>query len=131
MIQIVYDLLNGRQNVQTMEDNGIIDLRGLSQIACSTEEEALKIYLKGDRNRSVASQPYNKISNRSHSMFTIYVERHARTKGLQGKTVAKLNMVDLAAFERIRNSDPMRPFQKDSMAINKSLTFLEQVICIL
>jgi hypothetical protein len=44
-------------------------------------------------------------------------------------TVAKLNLVDLAGNERVKKTSDYRGrLRREAMAINKSLTFLEQVL---
>lgn len=67
------------------------------------------------------------ISNRSHCMFTIYVERHTKGRQFPDRTAAKLNLVDLAGSERFKCIDAARQSEKEVLSINKSLTFLEQV----
>ena len=67
-------------------------------------------------------------SNRSHCMFTIYVERNIKTRNYPDRIAAKLNLVDLAGCERMKCTDAINPCEKDICSINKSLSFLEQVI---
>ncbi len=62
-------------------------------------------------------------------MLTFYIERRTGIRTLQDVTVAKLNLVDLAGNERVKKTSDYRGhLRREAMAINKSLTFLEQVL---
>ncbi|KAH7425222.1 hypothetical protein KP509_11G045000 [Ceratopteris richardii] len=130
--EVIYDLLTDRKeplrSVSIMEENGQIEMKGLCQIPCETEEEALKHFLHGERRRCTGPNTFHKFSNRSHCMFTIYVERHSKGRGHPDRTAAKLNLVDLAGCERFKCIDPTRQSEKEVLNINKSLTFLEQAV---
>lgn len=79
-------------------------------------------------NRIVASHTLNQNSSRSHCIFTIYVETRSRVVSHAKYTVSKINLVDLAGSERIDKIDVQTTAQKEAMFLNKSLTFLEQVV---
>ncbi len=69
------------------------------------------------------------MSSRSHCVLTLYIERRTGIRTLQDVTVAKLNLVDLAGNERVKKTSDYRGcLRREAMAINKSLTFLEQVL---
>eukprot|EP00249_Psilotum_nudum_P003585 c17042_g2_i1 orf=3-986(-) len=129
--EVIYDLLAGKQGpdnmVTAMEESGHMRLKGLSQISCTTEAKALEVFSKGERHRAIAATALNKFSNRSHSILTIYFERHA-TNGYPEKMVGRLNLVDLAGFQRFKGMRTHHQVEKEMMHINKSLTFLEQVV---
>jgi hypothetical protein len=62
-------------------------------------------------------------------VLTFYIERRTGIRTLQDVTVAKLNLVDLAGNEHVKKTSDYRGrLRREAMAINKSLTFLEQVL---
>ena len=79
-------------------------------------------------NRVVANHCLNRNSSRSHCIFTIYIETRSRVISNAKYTVSKINLVDLAGSERIGKTEPEETGQREAMYINKSLTFLEQVV---
>lgn len=71
----------------------------------------------------------NLTSSRSHSMFTITVERsEIGPDGKQHIRVGKLNMVDLAGSERINKTGATGDRLKEATKINLSLSTLCHVI---
>lgn len=68
------------------------------------------------------------MSSRSHCVFTMFVERHSGLRTLQEVTSSKLNLVDLAGSERLKRTEVGGTTKKEAMLINKSLSFLEQVV---
>lgn len=130
--EVIYDLLTERKEssriVTIMEENCLMEMKGLSQFHCDTEEDALRYFLRGERRRSVSANAVHKMANRSHCMFTIYVERHTKMRGHPDRTAARLNLVDLAGCERFKCADAARQSEKEILSINKSLTFLEQAV---
>jgi len=107
---------------------GNIHVRGLSMQVAGTEEEALHVFFQGDTNRHVAEHSLNKGSTRSHVIFTIYVESRSRVESSEKVIYSKLNLVDLAGSERVKKSGSDGALLKEATFINKSLTFLEQVV---
>ncbi|MCO5551732.1 hypothetical protein L7F22_005236 [Adiantum nelumboides] len=130
--EVIYDLLTDKKEplriVSMMEENGQIEMKGLRQFFCETEEEALKHFSHGERRRCIGTNTLHKFSNRSHCMFTIYVERHSKGREHPERSAAKLNLVDLAGCERFKCIDAARQSEKEVLNINKSLTFLEQAV---
>ena len=80
---------------------------------------------QGNMNRSVAAHNLNRDSSRSHAIISVVVEQLDREGE---RTVAKLNMVDLAGSERLSKSGSSGQVQTEAQHINKSLSFLEQVV---
>lgn len=83
----------------------------------------------GQKNRSVRETNMNAHSSRSHSLFTITVERSEI--GADGKAhirVGKLNMVDLAGSERLAKTGATGDGMKEATKINLSLSSLVHVI---
>lgn len=68
----------------------------------------------------------NQTSSRSHCIFTLALEG----KDLKSDLVynSKLHLVDLAGSERVYKTDPDSQIKKEAKYINRSLSFLEQVI---
>lgn len=81
----------------------------------------------------MAEHQLNRQSSRSHAIYTFHI---TRTKSSTGKATddegdvvfSKLNLVDLAGSERIEKSGSTGGLAKEAAHINRSLTFLEQVV---
>ena len=82
--------------------------------------------LQGEANRMVAEHQLNRESSRSHTIFSIMLERSTGAEGDE-VIVSKLNLVDLAGSERISKTKSEGTVLKEAQQINKSLSFLEQV----
>ena len=124
-------------------ENGIV-VRGLTKLAITNEEEALDLLFKGDVARTTASHQLNRRSNRSHCIYTVHVEQRSRLHGSEKSKVAKLSLVDLAGSERLKKTaaSPTKQTKlggqmpttidattlRESLYINKSLTYLEQCV---
>lgn len=107
---------------------GNIQVRGLSTPVSGTEEEALHTFFQGDTNRHVAEHALNKGSTRSHVIFTIHVESRSRVESSEKVMFSKLHLIDLAGSERVKKTGSDGVVLKEATYINKSLTFLEQVV---
>lgn len=68
----------------------------------------------------------NNVSSRSHCIFTLALE----AKAIDSSQVfnSKLHLVDLAGSERVYKTKPNSQIKFEAKYINKSLSFLEQVI---
>ncbi|KAJ3032119.1 UNVERIFIED_CONTAM: Kinesin-like protein kif9 [Siphonaria sp. JEL0065] len=121
---------NDGATLAVVEDNktGASHVKGLTMQIANNEEEALNLLFEGETNRSIAEHQLNKISTRSHCIFTIYLESRSRVESSERVISSKLNLVDLAGSERISKTHTQGLSLKEAMYINKSLTFLEQVI---
>lgn len=82
---------------------------------------------QGEGNRIVAEHQLNRASSRSHTIFSIMLDRSTDAAGDE-MIVSKLNLVDLAGSERICKTKSEGLVLKEAQQINKSLSFLEQVI---
>ncbi|GBG28797.1 Kinesin-like protein KLP1 [Hondaea fermentalgiana] len=133
----IFDLLDDEgaatdKDFQITEDarTHSMQVRGLTSEVVANEEEALRVLFRGEENRIVAEHQLNKQSNRSHSIFTLHVEQKARLRA-EEVIVSKLNLVDLAGSERLKKAIGEKideQLRKESRYINKSLTYLEQVV---
>eukprot|EP00403_Amphidinium_massartii_P042422 CAMPEP_0178439628 /NCGR_PEP_ID=MMETSP0689_2-20121128/36265_1 /TAXON_ID=160604 /ORGANISM="Amphidinium massartii, Strain CS-259" /LENGTH=710 /DNA_ID=CAMNT_0020062185 /DNA_START=46 /DNA_END=2174 /DNA_ORIENTATION=+ len=133
--ELMFDLLSDvgfadqSGDLAIIEDTrGNVQVRGLSMPMAGGEEEALHTFFHGDTNRHVAEHALNKASTRSHVIFTIHIESRSRVESSEKVITSKLHMVDLAGSERVKKTGTDGVMLKEATYINKSLTFLEQVV---
>jgi kinesin family protein 6/9 len=139
----IYDLLvdlsrpeqAGEYTIVEEKDGRGIFVRGLTEIEVRDETSALNLLFTGGLSRTTATHKLNKRSNRSHSIFTLYVQQRQRSGVSERITHSKLHLVDLAGSERLKKTmDSIdgsmgdEVTRKESMAINRSLTYLEQCV---
>jgi len=137
----IFDLLDDISNENQKGEFQIVDdpalgthVKGMTKEVVETEEECLNLLFQGEIGRTTATHRLNKRSNRSHCIFTLYIEQRSKLGGSENIRRSKLHLVDLAGSERqkktlgdsISTSDAAT--RRESQYINKSLTFLEQVI---
>ncbi|OWZ19119.1 Kinesin [Phytophthora megakarya] len=124
-------------------------VRGLTKILVSSEEQALDLVFQGETSRAVAEHALNAASTRSHCIFTLYLERKRSVmsfqlieeestgnEGVSGSqseddvVYSKLHFVDLAGSERMKKTltEAGSARATEACYINRSLTFLEQVV---
>jgi len=100
-------------------------VRGLRMVLVQNSEEGLNLLFESQMNRAIAEHQLNDASSRSHCIFTFHFV--VRSEG--GKVISsKLNIVDLAGSERLVKTEAAGQVQRESNYINKSLSFLEQVV---
>mmetsp|Transcript_6412 Transcript_6412/g.15526 ORF Transcript_6412/g.15526 Transcript_6412/m.15526 type:complete len:726 (-) Transcript_6412:97-2274(-) len=133
--ELMFDLLSDvgfsdqSGDLAIVEDaRGSVQVRGLSMPIANGEEEALHTFFHGDTSRHVAEHALNKASTRSHVVFTIYIESRSRVESSEKVITSKLHLVDLAGSERVKKTGTDGVMLKEATYINKSLTFLEQVV---
>ncbi len=115
--------------MSVQEDNkGNLIVKGLSKHVVNNEEEAFNLLFEGEANRTISEHQLNKESTRSHCIFTIYLEMKSRIESSEKVITSKLNFVDLAGSERVKKTGSTGIILKEANYINKSLTFLEQVV---
>ncbi|KAM6421833.1 kinesin-like protein KIF9 [Rhynochetos jubatus] len=103
-------------------------VKGLSIHSVSHEEDALNLLFEGETNRVIAEHTLNKNSSRSHCIFTIYIESRFRVFSDVKCINSKINLIDLAGSERLSKTGSEGQVLKEAAYINKSLSFLEQII---
>ncbi|KFQ02262.1 Kinesin-like KIF9 [Leptosomus discolor] len=108
-------------------------VKGLSVHAVSHEEDALNLLFEarkkqGETNRVIAEHALNKNSSRSHCIFTIYIESRFRLLSEAKCVNSKINLIDLAGSERLSKTGSEGQVLKEATYINKSLSFLEQIV---
>jgi len=101
-------------------------VQGLTQETVQTEEEVLKLFKRGNSNRSIGRTNMNEHSSRSHSLLSVEVEGENLIAGI--KYFGKLHLIDLAGSERLSKSLATGERLKEAQAINKSLSALGNVI---
>ena len=104
------------------------EIRGATQIAVNTIEEALRLLMNGEGwslldplnridNRHYASTMMNHASSRSHTIFRLYIQSMSVNMDSGTTEIAEsiLNFVDLAGSEKVDIHDGMRR-KKNTMA---------------
>jgi kinesin family protein 6/9 len=133
----MYDLLStaegapadaGSGDLNIIETANGIAVKGLTHLIATTEQEALNYLFEGETNRQIAAHQLNRNSTRSHCVFTLHVESRSRVESSEKVIRGKLNLVDLAGSERVKKTGSEGTILKEALYINKSLTFLEQVV---
>jgi kinesin family protein 6/9 len=115
--------------ISIQEDTkGNLIIKGLSRHLVSNEEEAFNLVFEGEANRTISEHQLNKESTRSHCIFTMYLEMKSRIESSEKVMTSKLNFVDLAGSERVKKTGSTGITLKEANYINKSLSFLEQVV---
>ncbi|CEP03782.1 unnamed protein product (mitochondrion) [Plasmodiophora brassicae] len=124
------DLLStSTRDLSIREDgNGNVSVKGLHLAYVSNEEEALNMLFEGESNRAVAEHMHNTASSRSHTIFTMHLESRSRVESSEKVIVSKLHLVDLAGSERVAKTDSRGQTLQEALYINRSLSFLEQVV---
>ncbi|KAM9573347.1 kinesin-like protein KIF9 isoform 1-T2 [Guaruba guarouba] len=133
--ETLFDLLSAVTNNESSDmQMAIVDcpegvyVKGLSIHTVSLEEDALSLLFEGENKRVIAEHALNKHSSRSHCIFTIYIESRFRFFSDVKCVNSKINLIDLAGSERLSKSGSEGQLLKEATYINKSLSFLEQVI---
>ncbi|XP_065601071.1 kinesin-like protein KIF9 [Cyrtonyx montezumae] len=103
-------------------------VKGLSIHSVRDEEDALNLLFEGETNRVIAEHTLNKNSSRSHCIFTIYIESRFRFLSEVRCVNSKISLIDLAGSERLSKTGSEGRVLKEATYINKSLSFLEQII---
>lgn len=117
------------QNLQITDDQrGGVAIRGLTQQVCDSEEEALNCLFEGQMNQTVRAHNLNAASSRAHTVFTLHVESRSRVESADKVVFSKLHLVDLAGSEMTKKTGSSGVTLEESCFINKSLSFLEQVV---
>jgi kinesin family member 6/9 len=135
----IFDLLTDLSNPDNAKDFTIAEekdgrgtfVRGLTEVEVKDENEALNLLFRGELSRTTAQHKLNRKSNRSHSIFTIYIQQRQRSGVSERVVHSKLHLVDLAGSERLKktmSSDADDQIMKESMSINQSLSYLEQCV---
>ncbi|KAK9878992.1 hypothetical protein WA026_003811 [Henosepilachna vigintioctopunctata] len=101
-------------------------VKDLSGFTVNSVQEMMKLFTKGNKNRTTKSNAINTRSSRSHAIFTIMVE--SKNRNTNETTIGKLNFVDLAGSERLSRTKATGDMLKEASHINLSLSVLGNVI---
>lgn len=110
-------------------ESGVI-VPGLCLMPISYAQEALDLVANALATRAVAEHQLNQRSSRSHLIYTFYITR-SKSSGKRGEPEvhqSKLHLVDLAGSERTDKTKSSGAVQKEANYINRSLSYLEQVV---
>lgn len=97
-------------------------------VHCETDEDALNQLFEGEINRTYAAHELNSHSSRSHAILTLHIESRSRVESTEKIVCSKLHLVDLAGSERTKKTGTAGSQLVEAQHINKSLSFLEQVV---
>lgn len=113
-------------------------VHGVTEIEVKTMEEALEVFLVGQKRKRVGHTILNAESSRSHSVFTIrLVQAPVDNQGehvVQDRaaiTVSQLSLVDLAGSERTNRTGNTGQRLREAGNINNSLMTLRTCLEIL
>jgi hypothetical protein len=104
--------------------DGTIVLAGVREVEVTALEQMQQLLEEGSLSRTVAGTLMNTHSSRSHSIFTIAVERRRAADTV----AAKFHLVDLAGSERAKRTGNAGLRLKESVNINAGLLALGNVI---
>ena len=128
----VKDLLHPRtppSSISIREDaSGGIFVQGVCEEEVHTAEELLRCLEIGSASRTTGSTLMNEHSSRSHSLFTIMIQRR---DGAGTELASKFHLVDLAGSERNKKTGAAGTRFRESVTINQGLLALGNVIAAL
>lgn len=112
---------------------GEVYVKNLTNYLVNNLSELEKLKKKGDERRATAATKMNDHSSRSHSIFSITIERTQNDGGSKSSSIksvrlGRLNLIDLAGSERQSKSGSTGARLKEASRINLSLTCLSLVI---
>ena len=128
----ILDLIDSTEGkrMDIHESKSGVFVQGASCPIAKGEEEAISLLFEGETNRALAQHKLNATSTRSHCIFTLHLNSVPTDDLSAGAnvTTSKLNLVDLAGSERQKRTESTGAVLKEAQYINKSLSFLEQVV---
>ena len=98
---------------------------GATRAAIDSEDVAQRLIQRASKARSTDATQMNAVSSRSHSIFTLHITGRHEESGCE--LLGSLNLVDLAGSERLDRSGAEGQRQKETCAINKSLSSLGDI----
>lgn len=107
------------------DNDAAVSVKNLSVHAVDSVDRAFELMFAAENVRSIAESSLNMLSSRAHCIYTLYIRQRSRLDDTSPVLVTKINVVDLAGSER---ATPGTSLDATGSFINKSLTFLEQVV---
>nr|CCA21137.1 hypothetical protein BRAFLDRAFT_234346 [Albugo laibachii Nc14] len=137
----VYDLLDFEEltkhslKIREHPDAGVF-VQNARKMLVSNYVDIKFLIFEGNRRRSVATTKSNARSSRSHTILSIYISQCDLAEGAEmsdkySQKLSKITLVDLAGSERVENLDASGAQLRESVAINRSLSTLADVIHVL
>ena len=124
----VVDLLNPKNinlDIRTNPQNGHLHVPGLSRVAFSSSSQLKELITNGTKHRAVSATLSNEHSSRSHLITCIYLD----ITSPNGRQIqSRVHLVDLAGSERLAKCATTGQTAKETLAINKSLSALGDVV---
>lgn len=121
----LYDLLNGRNKLQVLEDkNQVVNIFGLEEKLVTSREEMEEFISKGNAERTTHNTVNNETSSRSHAICNIIIKEKQ-----SDEMYGKLTLVDLAGSETAHETQSnIKARITEGAEINKSLLALKECI---
>ncbi|KAM5206866.1 kinesin-like protein KIF7 isoform 3-T5 [Hipposideros larvatus] len=123
------------RDIQLREDDrGNVVLCGVKEVDVEGLDEVLSVLEMGNAARHTGATHLNRLSSRSHTVFTVTLEQRGRTPSRLPRPAAgqlllsKFHFVDLAGSERVLKTGSTGERLKESIQINSSLLALGNVI---
>lgn len=124
--ETIIDLLSKDKAKLEVKMAGQVSIPGLTTVTVSSSQQVIDTLSRGYKNRSVGSNSINADSSRSHCIVSVYAE--GINTITRQKVSGKLHLIDLAGSERLKRTETTGDRLKESLAINKSLSSLGDVI---
>ena len=119
----VYDLLNSNNKLEVRVNNKVgVYVEGITNVVINDFSTLELLLNKGNTNRVIASTKMNIASSRSHSILTLGIVNP------ETNTISKVNLIDLAGSENVKQSGVTGKKFNEATEINKSLLQLGLVI---
>ncbi|XP_072655915.1 kinesin-like protein KIF7 isoform X6 [Canis lupus baileyi] len=123
------------RDIQLREDDrGNVVLCGVKEVDVEGLDEVLSLLEMGNAARHTGATHLNRLSSRSHTVFTVTLEQRGRAPSRMPRPaagqllVSKFHFVDLAGSERVLKTGSTGERLKESIQINSSLLALGNVI---
>ncbi|XP_007944279.1 kinesin-like protein KIF7 [Orycteropus afer afer] len=123
------------RDIQLREDDrGNVVLCGVKEVDVEGLDEVLSLLEMGNAARHTGATHLNRLSSRSHTIFTVTLEQRGRAPSRLPRPAAgqllisKFHFVDLAGSERVLKTGSTGERLKESIQINSSLLALGNVI---
>ncbi|XP_059953354.1 kinesin-like protein KIF7 isoform X5 [Mesoplodon densirostris] len=123
------------RDIQLREDDrGNVVLCGVKEVDVEGLDEVLSLLEMGNAARHTGATHLNRLSSRSHTVFTVTLEQRGRAPSRLPRPAAgqllisKFHFVDLAGSERVLKTGITGERLKESIQINSSLLALGNVI---